>query len=166
MITLSERPMNLFKIEFEELYQRHLCRHSQFGVNVIHFVTLFGIWYSFGGILYWLIPIPWLFILGVVFFMLATFNLPSQLSLITFLLAMGLCGVIYYAPLPWGWGYLILIPLFNQLQTESHRIYSHEHDVAEFRCKYPPGALLYSILMLYELPLVLNYLFFCRQDWS
>ncbi|MEO0537849.1 MAG: hypothetical protein AAF215_28810 [Cyanobacteria bacterium P01_A01_bin.123] len=166
MITLSERPMNLFKIEFEELYQRHLCRHSQFGVNVIHCMTLFGIWYAFAGILYWLLPISWLFILGSACFILVAFNLPPQLSLATFLLAMGLCGVIYYAPLPWEWGYVILVLLFNQLQTESHRIYSHERDVAEFRRKYPPGALLYSILMLYELPLVLNYLFFCRQDLS
>ncbi|MEM9485805.1 MAG: hypothetical protein AAGA83_19170 [Cyanobacteria bacterium P01_F01_bin.116] len=166
MITLSEQPMNLFKVEFEELYQRHLCRHSQFGVNVIHCMTLFGIWYSFDGILYWLMPLNWLITLGVVSLMLVAFNLPPQLSLVTALLAMGLCGVIYYAPLPWEWGYLILIPLFNQLQTESHRIYSHEHDIAEFRRKYPPGALLYSILMLYELPAVLNYLVFRRQDWS
>lgn len=166
MVTLSERPMNLFRVEFEELYQRHLCRHSQFEVNVVHCVTLLGILYSFGGILYWLIPLSLLLILGVFFLLLVAFNLPPQLSLVTILLAMGLCGAIYYGPLPWVWGYLILIPLCYKLQTVSHQIYSHEHDLTEFKGKYPPGALLYSILMLYELPIVLNYLIFGRQDWS
>lgn len=166
MIALSERPMNLFKVEFEELYQRHLCRHSQFGVNVIHCVTLCGIWYAFGGILDWLMPLPCLIILGVGSFILMLFNLPLRLFLITALWGIGLCSIIHYAPLPWGWGYLILVPLFHKLQTGRHQIYSIENDVEVFRRKYPPGALLYSVLMLYELPIVLNYLVFRREDWS
>ena len=36
MITLTDRPMGLFRVEFGELYARHLCRHSQFGINVAH----------------------------------------------------------------------------------------------------------------------------------
>lgn len=166
MITLSEHPMNLIEIEFEELYQRHLCRHSQFVVNVIHLVTLCGIWYSFSGILYCLIPLPWLITLGASGFIMTALNMPARLSLLTALLMVVLALALYAVPLPWIWGYLILVPLFYKIQTMSHQIGGIEHDMAPFRQKYPPGAKLYSILMLYELPIVINYLFFRRQDWQ
>ena len=34
--------MNLFKVNFLELYERHLCRHSQYGINVIHLISVIG----------------------------------------------------------------------------------------------------------------------------
>ena len=33
-------------VDFAELYARHLCRHSQFGINVIHLAALFGVWFG------------------------------------------------------------------------------------------------------------------------
>ena len=81
MITLSERSMHPFKIEFVELFQRHLCRHSHFGVNVIHLITLLGIWCSFAGILYGVLPLPVLMTLGTLVFTLVAVNTPNRLML-------------------------------------------------------------------------------------
>jgi hypothetical protein len=57
MSTLTTRPMSLLRVEFNELYARHLCRHSQLGINVIHLIALFAIWYAVYGLLYWLVGI-------------------------------------------------------------------------------------------------------------
>ena len=54
MEALSSRPVNVVRVEFEELNARHLCRHSQFGINVAHLVALFGVWYAVYSIMYWL----------------------------------------------------------------------------------------------------------------
>jgi len=59
MTALTTRPMSVLLVEFNELYARHLCRHSQFGVNVVHLIALFAIWYSVYGLLYWLVDIEW-----------------------------------------------------------------------------------------------------------
>ncbi|MEQ9406153.1 MAG: hypothetical protein RIK87_00445 [Fuerstiella sp.] len=36
--------MNLFRVNFEELYRRHLCRHGHFGINVLHLAAVAGIY--------------------------------------------------------------------------------------------------------------------------
>ncbi len=46
MSTLTSRPMSLVRVEFQELYARHLCRHSQLGINMAHLVALFGVWFG------------------------------------------------------------------------------------------------------------------------
>ena len=53
MSTLTARPMSLPIVEFDELYARHLCRHSQFGINVTHLAALFGVWFGVYGLVYW-----------------------------------------------------------------------------------------------------------------
>ena len=50
-MTLTTRPMRLLLVEFNELFERHLCRHSQFGINVLHLIALFAIWYAVYGLL-------------------------------------------------------------------------------------------------------------------
>ena len=42
--------MNPFRVNFQELYARHLCRHSQYGINVIHVAAVFGIYLALAGI--------------------------------------------------------------------------------------------------------------------
>ena len=60
---LSARPLTFFRIEFSELYARHLCRHSQFGNNVVHLMAVFGTWFALFGIanwlFFWLGTAPW-----------------------------------------------------------------------------------------------------------
>ena len=38
--------MNILRINFYELYQRHLCRHSQFGLNLWHVLSVYGVYFS------------------------------------------------------------------------------------------------------------------------
>ena len=38
--------MNILRINFDELYQRHLCRHGQFGINVWHIIAVYGVYFS------------------------------------------------------------------------------------------------------------------------
>ena len=44
--------MNVLSADFQELYERHLCRHSQFGINVAHLACVVGTYlayFVFGG---------------------------------------------------------------------------------------------------------------------
>jgi len=163
----SDSPISLFNIEFEELYQRHLCRHSQFGINVIHFITLLGIWYSAYGVIYWLVPSPWTMVaLGVSFFILVVSSLPILVLAATMLFIIGVCMLIHYAFLPWIGSYLVIFLLSYKIQQWSHKLYKVENDMTKFNQKYPPGNLLFFVLLLYEVPIVLNYLIFGYKDWS
>ncbi len=166
MNQLSDRPMSLVSVEFEELYQRHLCRHSQFGINLIHIAVWFGIWYSVYGIMYWLIPSSWMMVvLGVSFLMLVAPNLPISLLVMTTIFLVGVCTLVYYASLPWVWVYLLLILVLYKLQLWSHKLYKLENDMTQFNQKYPPGKLLFFVLLLYDVPIILKYLVFGKEDW-
>ena len=46
MRTQTTRPLSLLHVDFDELYARHLGRHSQFGINVAHLIALYGIWFG------------------------------------------------------------------------------------------------------------------------
>lgn len=160
MNRLSEHPMSLIDVEFEELYQRHLCRHSQFGINVIHLISLWGIWYSFYGIVYGLIPSPWIMVvLGSSFLILIASNLPILVLVATTLFVAGVCTFTYYVSLPWLWLYLIVFLLFHKIQVWSHKFYPIENDMTIFNRKYSPGILRFFLVLLYEIPIVLRYLF-------
>ena len=167
MDRLSDYPMSLLDVEFEELYQRHLCRHSQFGINVIHLVALFGTWYSAYGIMYWLIPSPWtMVVLGVSFLVMVVSNLPILVFVTTIIFVTGVCTLVLYASLPWYRSYLVIFLLSYKIPQWSHKIYQIEHDMTKFNQKYPPSTLLLFILLLYEVPIILNYLVFRYQDWK
>ncbi|AFY54198.1 hypothetical protein Riv7116_1646 [Rivularia sp. PCC 7116] len=167
MDRLSDYPMSLLDVEFEELYQRHLCRHSQFGINVIHLIALFGTWYSAYGIIYWLIPSPWtMVVLGVSFLVMVVSNLPVLVFATTIIFVTGVCTLVYYGSLPWYWSYFVIFLLSYKIPQWSHKIYKIENDMTKFNQKYPPSTLLFFILLLYEVPIILNYLVFRYQDWK
>src|SRR5262249_6842026 len=46
MSMATTRPMSLIRFDFNALYARHLCRHSQFGINVVHLAALYGLWFG------------------------------------------------------------------------------------------------------------------------
>ena len=60
MSTVSPRPMTLWSVDFPDLYARHLCRHSQLGINVIHLIALFGVWFGVYATVHWLTDAWWL----------------------------------------------------------------------------------------------------------
>src|SRR5262245_25019530 len=47
--------MNLLRVNFQELYERHLCRHSQLGINVQHLAGMTATYLLLFGIAWWLV---------------------------------------------------------------------------------------------------------------
>jgi hypothetical protein len=165
--------MNPLRVDFRELYQRHLCRHGQYGINFEHFATVVGTYLAILGLIYWISAATWWAPLVPVipYFALLVWSLPGRLFAVLFIFVACLFGLFYLlcfvSPLPiWLNAFNpILIVLLYKLQALSHRVYTLESDMAEFNKKYPKGWPLFLLLSLYELPLLLNYLVFDRQSW-
>jgi hypothetical protein len=158
--------MNLLKVDFQELYQRHLCRHSQLGINVLHLVAVAGIYFSLFGIAFALPGAPWT-VSGVlaVYFLLLVANVPYRVWIVT-LLAIGLLLTAFLAtPRISVWVYLVMLLIWHRFQVWHHRVYDHSHPMDAFNEKYRKGFLLFVLLAVYELPILLNYLIF-DQHWK
>jgi hypothetical protein len=159
--------MTVFRVDFAELYQRHLCRHSQYGINVAHLAALFGMWYAVYCLVYALTRLEWVPIaLAVAYLAFVALNAPPRVVIATaFFLALFVGAVLGLPPLPL-WVYAVMIPVFYEVQSLSHRIFTIEKDMTEFNKKYPKGRVLFVVLLIYEVPLVLNYLIFDRKSWA
>jgi len=166
MSTLTSEPMSLLRVDFAELYGRHLCRHSQFGINVAHLAALFGMWYGVYGIAYALARVEWPPVaLAAGYLALVALNAPVRVCVATAVfLALFLAALFWLPELPL-WVYLVMIPLFYELQALSHKVFTAETDMTEFNKKYPKGSVLFMVLLINEVPLVLNYLLFDRKNW-
>jgi hypothetical protein len=158
--------MNLFKVNFSELYDRHLCRHSQFGINVIHIMAVLGIYFCLYAILYRLNSLAWP-LLGVAGVHLAILALNVQLRVLVgtvVFLAMVIALVLSLPTLP-AWAYALAIYPFYKIQAWSHKVYNLERDMTEFNKKYRKGFALFVLLSVYEVPILLNYLVFDKNNW-
>jgi hypothetical protein len=158
--------MNVLSVNFQELYDRHLCRHSQFGINVIHLASVVGTYLALYGILYGLVSSAWV-LLGVAipYLVILAFNIPVRVFLVnvTFL---GLFFAAFFAlPTLSVWWYLVGIVVFYKVQAWSHKVFNKEQDMTDFNKKYPKGFVLFVLLSIYELPILLCYLFFGKRDW-
>ena len=161
--------MNILKVDFLELYERHLCRHSQLGINIAHLgsvaITYFGAFLLVAQVIawvggpWWLLPaalVPYLVVLAL--------NLPPRLlaAMLVFY-ALFLPLVVLLPPFP-AWLVLpvsvALIALGHKSQAWSHRVWTDEIDMTEFNKKYRKGRKLFLLLSVYELPILLNYLVF------
>ena len=58
-----------------------------------------------------------------------------------------------------------MAPAFYKFQAWNHKIWTAAADMSEFNRRFPPGRDLNVILLLYEIPICLNYLLFHREDW-
>ena len=167
--------MNVFKVDFQELYERHLCRHSQRGINVAHLgsvaITYFGAFLLICHFLTW--PgspewLGWLLPAALVpYFAILARNLPLRLLVVTvFGFALLLLGVYSVPALP-TWLVVplsvALIVLGHKSQAWSHRVWTKELDMADFNNKYQKGPKLFLLLSFYELPILLNYLVFAGR---
>lgn len=160
--------MSILKINFEDLFQRHLCRHSEFGINILHLISVYGVYFSLLALvstaMRMIIPnssvlmqasmtlattIPYLIVLAMnvpVFILMATI-----VSL--FLLAI---PAAFASFIPWPI-HLILIVAWHRVQLVSHKRYTVAKDMTEFNQRYRKGAHLFALLAVYELPILLNY---------
>ena len=166
---MGERALRLWSVDFQELYERHLCRHSQFGNNVVHLACLVGMYFALYGIVYALVPAPWgtWIIIGIAISYLVQLaaNVPVRVFLvITAFLALFFAALFAMPKLDWWW-YAVAVVVFYKLQSWSHWVFTKEKDMTEFDKKYQKGPALFVLLSIYELPILLNYLFFGRKDW-
>ena len=153
--------MNLFRVNFQELYRRHLCRHSQFGLNVWHLIAVVGIYYSLYGIAFALPGAPW--IVGSVltaYFVTLAVNVPWRVLLLDGAVVGALLAVSLAVPQVPVWIHLILLVIWHRFQVWQHQIYDKSVDMREFNDKYRKGAALFVLLAVYELPILLNFLAF------
>jgi hypothetical protein len=158
--------MNPLRANFQELYQRHLCRHSQYGLNVNHLVAVAGTYLGLFGIIYWLggwwalaaVTVPYLAVLAL--------NVPARVFAVLLIAVAALFGLFVALPDVPAWVYPIVIVVCHQVQQWGHKVYAVERDMTAFNQKYKRGPALFVLLALYELPILLNYLVFDRQSWA
>ena len=154
-------------IDFQELYRRHLCRHSQFGLNVLHLVAVFGIYLSLYRIVFSLPGSMWILGAGLALYLgILLAKLPFRLWLINTVMVLLLLSLAAAAPAFPIWGYALLIVVLHWFQNWSHRIYTTAFDMSAYKEKYPKGLPLFLTLSLFELPILLNYLAFDRRSWA
>jgi hypothetical protein len=153
--------LNPLKVDFFELYRRHLCRHSQLGINVLHLVSVAGIYIALFAIAYALPASQWIVatVLSAYFTILA-FNIPWRLLAANMLFVALLFGIYQVLPHVSVWVYLILIFFWHRFQIWNHKIYDEHHDMSDFQEKYRKGPALFFLLSVYELPILLQYLMF------
>jgi hypothetical protein len=164
--TLTAPPMTLLRVDFAGLYARHLCRHSQFGINVVHLIALFGVWFGVYALLYWLTGAAWLpALLAVAYLMLVAVNAPVRVTAATAVLLAGLVAAVVLLPELPPWVYVLMIPVCYEAQTLSHKVFTAAADMTEFNRKYPKGFVLFIVLLVNEVPLLLNYLAFDWKRW-
>jgi hypothetical protein len=161
MTTVTPRPLTLSRIDFADLYVRHLCRHSQLGINVAHLAALFGVWFGVYGFSHSLVRVDWLPVaLAAGYLALVAVHAPLRVTLATAaFLALFVAAVLGLPELPL-WAYALLVPVCYKLQSWSHKVFTAASDMTEFDKRYPKGPVLSAVLLVYEVPLILNYLLF------
>ncbi len=167
------QPLSILRVNFDELFRRHLCRHSEFGINVLHILSVWGVYFSLLVIefrlLQWLLPtaptsqlvlvmllslVPWLTVVAV--------NVPVTVLLVTASMVFVLCLPAAWQPIP-AWVHVILLPLWHQLQLVSHRFYTVHRDMSEFASRYRKGWHLSLLLAVYELPILARFFLTCHR---
>ncbi len=164
--------MNILSINFEQLYRRHLCRHGHFGINVLHLIAVAGIYVPIFALCDRLLQLfevgnrlPVLFVLTAPWFATVAANVPLRVSVLTAVFVAVLLAIFWALPPLPLWVWILLILAMHRFQQFSHRLYHMDRDMSEFETTYPKGFRRFVLLLVYELPILLNYLFFGRPDW-
>jgi hypothetical protein len=158
--------MNVLSANFRELYERHLCRHSQFGINVIHLACVIGTYLSLYGLLRCLVPSEWAVLaVALPYLSVLAFNVPFRVLVANVLFLAAFFAALFALPVLDWWWYVLAIVVLYKVQNWSHKLYPKERDMTEFNKKYPKGFALFVLLSVYELPILLNYLLFGKRDW-
>jgi hypothetical protein len=161
MTTVTPGRLTLTRIDFADLYVRHLCRHSQWGINVAHLAALFGVWFGVYGFIHALVRMDWLPVaLAAAYLALVAVNSPVRVTLATAaFLVLFVAAVLGLPELPL-WAYALLVPVCYKLQSWSHKVFTAAADMTEFDKRYQKGLVLNVVLLIYEVPMLLNYLLF------
>lgn len=157
----SDQTMNPLKADFTELFRRHLCRHSQFGINVIHLLAVLVTYWALLELVELIAPSPWISLaILIAYLAVLAANTPLRVTVAVGGATLVLQMASSFTPAaPW-WLYVIIIVVCHRIQVWSHRFYNLHFDMTAFAAKYQKGAALFFLLALYEMPLLLNYLLF------
>ena len=160
--------MNPLHANFDELYRRHLCRHSEFGINVMHVMSVAGIYYAIFCLLFE-IPVVGVWLAGALvaaYLLTIVRNIPVKIFICDVLAMAALVAAAWATAeaLPWWmfWIHILAIKFWHWFQNWNHKVYVKEHDMSEFAEKYQKGFALFCLLSIYELPILINYLVFDR----
>jgi hypothetical protein len=162
--------MNPLFADFDELYRRHLCRHSQMALNVWHLIAVGGAYLALCGIVFAMPGGIWIATgLLTTYCLILVVNLPFRLWVANTLCIAFLLACYWYVPvlvrsppIP-VWGHACLLLFWHRCQVWQHRVYSHSSDMHEFARKYRKGPALFVLLAVYELPILIYYLLFARR---
>jgi hypothetical protein len=151
------RPMSILRVDFADLYARHLCRHSQVGINVVHLASLFGTWFGVYGIVYSLVHVEWMPIaMAAIYLALIALSAPPRVCLASAVFLGLFVGMLLWLPEFPIWVYALMIPLFYKVQSWSHKIWTKSTDMTDFNNRYPKGFGLFIVLLINEAPICLN----------
>ncbi len=162
--------MNIYSCKFQDLYQRHLCRHSQYGNNIIHLATEIGTYTGLFTLALKLVNLfegpPWLItLLPLPYLVMIAFSVPLRVLLAcAAFIGLFLAAFLSMPELPL-WLPIPLIVVCYFVQNWSHLLYTRAADMTEFNTRYPKGRTLFVLLLVFELPLLLNYLCFDPKSW-
>ena len=174
--TTTSGTMNILRINFNELYRRHLGRHSQLGLNVQHLIAVYGVYFSICAlaaiVVRTITPTQdhtgqalTLAILSIPYLVLLLANVPFTIFLATTAsIAVLITAAVFETTIPF-WLHILLIVLWHRFQIWSHGRYTVHRDMSEFSAKYRKGVYLFFLLAVYELPILLHYLIAGRRDW-
>ncbi len=174
--SVEATPLNILRISFDELYRRHLCRHGQFGINILHLISVCGVYISVCSIVTILIrsaepAMPQtmqylsICILSFPYFAVLLVNIPVLTFVGTAAAACLIATAAFHDTLGPLWFHLVMILLWHRLQLWSHHLYPLRKDMSEFDGKYRKGLRLFVLLSVYELPILLHYFLCGRREW-
>ncbi len=157
--------MRITQVQFSELYRRHLCRHSEIGLNVLHLIAVLGVYFSIAGIIsaIALILIPGVppLTAGAIALIPYTILILVYVPIGTASLNLAAIGLVagLEQTCPWlpSWGHILLIVFWHRVQLWSHHFYTESFDLSPFSEKYRKGFKLFLILAVFELPLLIHY---------
>jgi hypothetical protein len=173
---MTPQKISIFRINFNEIYRRHLCRHSQFGLNAQHLIAVYGIYYSVYSLVAILIRhlLPQLdvaaqavtlAVLSIPYLGVLAANIPvTLLPALVVSIALLIAGSVMQTTIPF-WLHIVLIVMWHRFQLWSHKRYTLHRDMSEFECRYKKGGYLFLLLAVYELPILLHYFLVGRRDW-
>src|SRR5262245_4424082 len=161
--------MNPFAVSFDELYQRHLCRHSQFGINVQHLTGVAVTYFMLFGIIAWACG-PWggwaLMALTVPYLAVLATNVPPPVFAAVLAFMIAVFAAFLPPPHMPVWLCALVIVVSYKIQACAHRFFTEERDMTEFNKKYRKGPALFLLLSVYELPILLKYLVVDWKNWA
>jgi len=157
--------MNPLRADFQELYRRHLCRHSEFGINILHLVAVAGVYLAVFGIAFALPGASWI-VSGVLFtyFLVLAANIPFRLLVVNTVVIGSLLTLFLMLPEIPVWIHMVLLVAWHRFQVWQHKIYHRHSDMSQFEQKYQKGWALSVLLAVYELPILLNFLVLEAKD--